>query len=424
MGKFNPVATFFDETAEPVVLEMVFDTNNISAGSTANNQVALPYSVSGTYTGTINWGDGDVTSNTYANRTHTYASPGVYTIKVYGSVVGFSFGNTGDRLKITSIVDWGDTTINSAYAFYGCENLTLDTVIGKPTITDAYGMFRGCTSLTTISSVDTWNLTGITSLDQMFMGSSFNGPLNWNTTNITSMSSMFASNTSFNQNLSTWDVSNVVNFSSIFSGCTSFNVSLNWNCDAAQNMSSMFRLCTSMNVPQQLNNTYNVTTMYNMFNSCYAFNHNVTLDVASVVDMSFMFFNCYVFNGTLTFNNSIGALTNVVRMFENCFAFNKPINFDTSNVTTMQRFIYPGSVYNQSLATIDVRSCTNFTQAFPSTLSPTNMDATYNAWALLPVQPNQTVDFGGANYTAAGQAGRDTLTNAPNNWTITDGGVI
>jgi hypothetical protein len=42
----------------------------------------------------------------------------------------------------------------------------------------------------------------------------------------------------------------------------------------------------------------------------------------------------------------------------------------------------------------------------------------------LTVQPNLTVSFGVAKYTAAGATGRATLDNAPNNWTITDGGQV
>jgi hypothetical protein len=59
----------------------------------------------------------------------------------------------------------------------------------------------------------------------------------------------------------------------------------------------------------------------------------------------------------------------------------------------------------------------------PTTLSATNLNAIYNGWSLLTLQPNIAITFGTAKYTAAGQAGRNILTGAPNNWTITDGGT-
>jgi len=55
--------------------------------------------------------------------------------------------------------------------------------------------------------------------------------------------------------------------------------------------------------------------------------------------------------------------------------------------------------------------------------SATNLDSIYNNWSLLTLNPNLIIDFGTIKYTSAGQAGRNILTGAPNNWTITDGGI-
>jgi hypothetical protein len=55
--------------------------------------------------------------------------------------------------------------------------------------------------------------------------------------------------------------------------------------------------------------------------------------------------------------------------------------------------------------------------------SAVNLDSIYNGWSSRPVQPNLSITFGTIKYTAAGQAGKDILDNAPNNWTIIDGGI-
>jgi hypothetical protein len=55
--------------------------------------------------------------------------------------------------------------------------------------------------------------------------------------------------------------------------------------------------------------------------------------------------------------------------------------------------------------------------------SAANLDAIYNGWSLLTLQPNLGINFSTIKYTSAGQAGRNILTGAPNNWTITDGGT-
>jgi hypothetical protein len=55
--------------------------------------------------------------------------------------------------------------------------------------------------------------------------------------------------------------------------------------------------------------------------------------------------------------------------------------------------------------------------------STTNLNAIYNGWSLLTLNPNLNINFGTIKYTAAGQAGKNILTGSPNNWTITDGGI-
>ena len=52
------------------------------------------------------------------------------------------------------------------------------------------------------------------------------------------------------------------------------------------------------------------------------------------------------------------------------------------------------------------------------------MDALYNGWSLLTLQPNVVCDFGTIQYTAAGAGGRAIMAGAPNNWTITSGTQI
>ncbi len=54
------------------------------------------------------------------------------------------------------------------------------------------------------------------------------------------------SNSSFNANISSWNVSSVTDMSSMFNGCSSFNQDIsNWNVSSVQNMSSMFKGCTT-----------------------------------------------------------------------------------------------------------------------------------------------------------------------------------
>lgn len=66
----------------------------------------------------------------------------------------------------------------------------------------------------------------------MFNGAtSFNGNItNWNVSHVTNMFVMFAYTTSFNQDISQWNVSNIKNFSLMFYFAKSFNQDLSqWN---------------------------------------------------------------------------------------------------------------------------------------------------------------------------------------------------
>lgn len=96
------------------------------SGATPNDTFRISANAPGeTYNYKVDWGDGVVTSNHTGNAEHTYSSPGVKDIKIYGKFPRFYFNNGGDRRKLLSVLDWGDIkySTNQNNAFYGCENL-------------------------------------------------------------------------------------------------------------------------------------------------------------------------------------------------------------------------------------------------------------------------------------------------------------
>jgi hypothetical protein len=91
------------------------------------------------------------------------------------------------------------------------------------------------------------------------------------------------------------------------------------------------------------------------------------------------------------------------QMFQSAIAFNQNIGtWNISNVTVFSNFMLGKGFGSYSSA---------------------NLNAIYNGWSLLTVQPSIVISFGTIKYTLAGQAGKNILTGAPNNWTITDGGI-
>ena len=290
-----------------------WNTTNTSGGSSANNQIQLPLTITGNYDFVVDWGDGTndtITSWNQPETLHTYTSSGTYTINISGILQGWSFNGSGDRNKILSVANWGIFRLtNTGNYFAGCSNLVLSSVadvLNLSGITSLAGAFATCGMLSTVSRINEWDTSQITNMSSMFDGSAlFNEDISsWDVSNVTAMGSMFDGASSFNQNIGLWNVSNLITVGTMLSGATAFN----------QDISS-----------------WNIV-------------------------------------------NLIGA----------------------------------GGFMNGKT---------------DADYSASYLDAIYNTWSTLIVQPNVTIDFGTIKYTASGSAGKAILQNVPNNWIITDGGI-
>jgi surface protein len=222
----------------------------------------LGYDSGGTYTGTIYWGDGNTSTNSFANKQHTYATGGTYNIKVAGQISDVNFDDYGSG--VYKLIAFGKETFN-AIRFQNCVNLSTSDL--KDTLkisgTSLNNLFRDCTSITTIPFINDWDVSSVTSMRHTFNGV-----------------------TSFNDSLSNWDVSNVTDFRYCFAYTSSYNTSLNaWNTSSATDMRVMFAFSA---YNQSLSNfdTSNVTLMTSMFQSNTAFNQELDWDFSSITDMS------------------------------------------------------------------------------------------------------------------------------------------
>ena len=146
--------------AEPLALKIKTD----NTGSSGPTQFTLPF-YSGFTNITIDWGDGtSQVLTTLARPTHTYAVSGTYTVRISENVVGgfpgIAFGNSGDKLKLLEISQWGDVTWRSmGGAFSGCSNMTITATDAATARTGSVREFSGawfeCTSLTSFPLIDT-----------------------------------------------------------------------------------------------------------------------------------------------------------------------------------------------------------------------------------------------------------------------------
>ena len=378
-----------------------------------NESITLPYLVGGTYSGTIDWGDGNTSANSYGNQTHQYTTAGTYTVVINGTCTGWNFAVVTDsKLKIKSVVHWGQLRFgnNQGAYFYECANLDLSSVSDVLDLTGTVifgSMFRECLSLTTINNINSWNTSAITDMKAMFMYcTAFNQPLSFNTAAVTDMMSMFL-------------------------GCTSLNSSLTFNTSAVSNMGTMLGGCQVFNQPLSFN-TAAVTNMYGMLTNCEVFNQPLSFNTSAVTNMEYMFAGAWAFNSSLTFT-STALVTNMRRMFGDAYAFNQPIGtWNTAAVTNMNGMfaITSGAmVFNQNIGAWDVGNVTDFIDFMSgktnANFSTANLDAIYNGWIASPktVQSGINISFGSADYTAAGAVGKAYLTGTKS-WTIQDGNEV
>ena len=142
-------------------------------------------------------------------------------------------------------------------------------------VTNMKEMFRGCTKLTEVKNITSWNTKRVKDISYLFYGCS----------SLTSL------------DLSRWKTAKVKNLEGVFyncSGLTSLDVS-EWNTSAVTDIGTAFYNCkalTSLDVSEW--DTENVTIMRSLFHGCSSL---TSLDLTGwntsrVTNMGYMFYNC------------------------------------------------------------------------------------------------------------------------------------
>ena len=194
----------------------------------ANQTITIP--ATGTYG--IDWGDGIVNATVTGTQTHTYATAGSHTVVISGGLTRIHLNDHADAPKLVSIDRWGDaswTTMENA--FRGASNMVYNAGDAPDLsgVTDMDSMFEDASSFN--GNISSWNVSSVTNISDMFNGaSSFNGNISsWDVSSVTHMSGIFNGASDFNGNISSWDVSSVTHMSGIFNGALSFDQNLgNW----------------------------------------------------------------------------------------------------------------------------------------------------------------------------------------------------
>ena len=340
------------------------------------------------YNYNIDWGDGSADTSQTGNITHTYASPGTYTVKIKGTFPRIYFGRKSgdvrDKDKLLTVEQWGSYGWSSMrYAFWDCTNLEINANDAPDLsyVTDMRYMFTDISSIN--SNISGWDVSHVRQFDYLFLGlSSFNQPLNnWDMSNATSIDGMFWDASSFNQPLDNWTFPNVTSTYSMFLGASSFNQDISgWDVS-------------------------NLTVTYGMFQYADAFNQDLSSwDVSNVTNMSWMF------DGTKNFNQPLDA-------------------WETSSLTNTRGMFYRAEAFNQPLGAWDVSNLTQAAEMFgnqywsSTNLSYKNYDLTIKGWAAQPLQSYGRIDTGYVLGYCTAVAERAYMISTYN-WTFNDGGSV
>lgn len=374
----------------------MFTVKTDNSGSSASNQFLLPLAGGLIYNANIDWGDGNITTQTTdISPIHTYNSPGTYQISISGVFPSIQFLNTGDNLKLLSINNWGNITWTLlSSAFHGCSNM-IGTYADAPIIsacTTLNNMFTDCALFN--SSLVGWDVSNVTNLQATFQGcNTFNQDLSsWDISNVTNLIITFLSCTSFNGNIDNWNTGNVIHVSATFQGCTVFNRNISgWDVSNVIEMNSLFQSASSFNQPIGIWITTSLTSLQNTFLGATSFNQSlIGWDVSNVTSMLNLFLGATVFNGDIT-NWVTGNVANMQSVFNNCPAFNKDISlWDTSNVTNMSLMFFGATIFNQNISGWNTVNVINMSTMFARCVA---FNADISGWIVTNVTNMGTMFF-------------------------------
>lgn len=248
----------------PYLGVFALSVNTANVGSTTSTQFNLRLKSSTIYDFDVDWGDGVVETYTSSNTTgytHTYPSSGLYNVtiaeKSIGGFPGVFYDNTGDRLKLLNITQFGANQFgtNWDYAFRGCENLQIlandFTTAKTQNIKSFQETWLACYNLSSFPLINTsngqnffrtwYNCQKITSFPAI------------NTASATNLRQTWFGNSTL-KNFPLIQVPNCTSFSGTWSYCLSltsfpnidFSNAINFGNESSQTATGIFEACRSI----------------------------------------------------------------------------------------------------------------------------------------------------------------------------------
>ena len=240
-------------------------------------------------------------------------------------------------------------------------------------------------------------VSNITDMEFLFnSASSFNQDISsWDVSNVTNMSSMARNATTFNQDISNWDVSNVTNMIYMFYGADVFNQDLSQWCVTrfTSEPNSFASGASAWTLPKPvwgtcprgedgsapvtpeepntlmgLREDYSGTGWYKAIDTGTVFCKDVPEGETKVFeDGGLEYVSVYTKEDAKLYGERAATsnLTDMSKMFDSASAFNQDISsWDVSNVTDMNNMFSNTTSFNQDISNWDVSSVTSMRNMF------------------------------------------------------------
>ena len=368
----------------------------------------------------VDWGDGSKDHHVTGDITHTYSSPGVYTIKITGDFPHFIMNESdeeqssqvdengnpivvfvpnSDVKKLLSIEQWGDIVWTSMHSsFRGTElAITATDTPDLSNVTDMSYMFAASRIYGKVNDdwdnptpvdLSQWNTGNVTNMSHLFFNAGIStyhtafdyditvvsGYEFWDVSSVIDMSFMFSGVVYLSANFDSWDVSQVTNMSGLFNNLYRFELALSeWDVSNVIDMSYMFSFEDNgdpffFSYPKTISSleswdVSSVTNMNSMFKTKDIRGQNLTdWNVSNVIDMSSMFAYSY-FDGDLS-DWDVSSVKSFSKMFLNT-EFNPDISsWNVSSATDMSLMFALAYHFNQNISDWDVSGVKNMDYMF------------------------------------------------------------